>query len=158
MVKVRRIDWTIDTGEEWWSGTDDTVLIDIIRDGDRIIRLNLEPGHTPRLDRGESATYYWVFQPPDDIGVAVSGTSVPYTEEFPDGIEGHLDVTFTAQGEDAWEALDMESTVYTGRLRHIPGTIDEVEWVETLHDFYFPGRDILSTDRDEGVTKLNLNY
>ena len=158
MVKVKRIDWTIDTGKKWWSGTDDTVFIDIMRDGDRIIRINLEPGNTSRLDRGESVTYFWVFEHPDEIRKAVSGTTVPYTEEFPEGIEGHLDVTFTAQDEDAWEALDIQSAVHTGRLRNIPGTIDSVEWVENVHDFYFPGRDVLSTDHDEGVTRLNLNY
>ncbi len=142
---VRRIDWTIKTGAEWWSGTDDTVFVDIYRDDHRIIRLNLEPGDTPRLDRGEHATYYWVFQRSDGLGVNVSGTNVPHTEAFSDGIRGHLRTRFVTQGQDAWEALDMWSTVTTGRLRFIPGTIDSSVWEETHHDFFFPGRDILSS-------------
>lgn len=158
MTNVTRIDWTIQTGEKWWSGTDDTVKIEILRDGSLVKRLNLEPGHTPRLNRNEYATYYWVFQSPDNIGVSVSGTAVPYTEPFPHGIRGHLKVRFTAKGEDAWEALDISSTVQSGYLRSIPGTIDSVQWVVQLDDFYFPGRDVLSTDRSEGYTTLTLNY
>lgn len=158
MASVRKIDWTVKTGEEWWSGTDDPILIDIMRDDDRIKRLNLEPGRSHRLDRGESVTYFWVFDDPDLVGVSYSGTQVPYTEEFPKGIEGHLDVTFIAQGADAWEALDIRSTVYTGRMRHVPGSVDEFEWVEIPQDFNFRGREVLSTDHDEGVTRLNLNY
>lgn len=158
MSKVTRIDWTIQTGEVWWSGTNDTVKIEILRDASLIKRLNLEPGDTPRLDRGEYATYFWVFRNPDGVGVSVSGTVVPYSIDFPQGLSGHLKVKFIAKGEDAWEALDIFSTVYTGRLRHIPGTIDSQEWVEELHDFSFPGRDVLSTDHSEGVTTLTLNY
>lgn len=158
MVDIRRIDWTIRTGPEWWSGTNDTVKIEILRDGSLVKRLNLEPGNTPRLDRSEFATYFWVFQNPDNVGVAVSGTVVPYTERFPSGLVEHLSVRFIAKGEDAWEALDISSTVYTGQLRVVPGTSDELEWVEELHDFQFPGRDVLSTDRSEGVTRLTLNY
>jgi hypothetical protein len=158
MADVTRIDWTIQTGPQWWSGTDDTVKIEILRDDNVIKRLNLEPGDTPRLDRNEFVTYYWIFQhPPDGIAVAVSGTPVPYTESFPAGLSKHLRVRFIAKGDDAWEALDISSTVYTGRLRGIPGT-QAVEWVEELHDFQFPGRDVLSTDRSEGVTTLTLNY
>lgn len=158
MTNVTRIDWTIATGDAWWSGTDDTVKIEILRDGHLVQRLNLEPGRTPRLDRGEFTTYYWVFRDPDGLGVAVSGTVVPHTEPFPNGVGGHLKVRFVARGEDAWEALDISSTVHAGRLRHIPGTIDAHEWVEELFDFSFPGRDVLSTDRSEGFTTLTLNY
>jgi hypothetical protein len=158
MPGVTRIDWTIQTGDQWWSGTNDTVKIEITRDGDLIKRLNLEPGDTPRLDRNEFATYFWVFQHPDGLGVSVSGTPVPFTVDFPNGLSGHLEVRFRAKGEDAWEALDIDSTVRTGRLRHIPGTIDATEWVEEFHDFRFPGRDVLSTDRSEGVTTLTLHY
>ncbi len=158
MARVSQIDWTIKTGQLWWSGTDDIVRIEILRDGGLIKRLNLEPGDTPRLDRHEYATYYWVFRHPDGLGVNVSGTNVPYTEDFPEGISGHLKVRLAAKGNDAWEALDIDSTVHTGRLRHIPGTLDATEWVEELHDFSFPGRDVLSTDHSEGFTTLTLNY
>ncbi len=158
LERVERIDWTIETGDAWWSGTDDTVKIHIFRDDQRIIRLNLEPGDTPRLDRGETATYFWVFRRDDNIGINVSGTNVPHTEPFPAGVRGHLRVMFETRGQDAWEALDISSTVTTGRLRHIPGTIDASEWIRTPHDFDFPGRDVLSRDPDEGITRLTLNY
>ena len=70
MAKVTRIDWAINTGESWWSGTDTQIKIEIYRDNQLLKRLNLEPGRTPRLDRGEFATYFWVFQNPDGLGVA----------------------------------------------------------------------------------------
>ena len=75
MANVTRIDWRVQTGHQWWSGTDDTVKIEIWRDSTLIKRLNLEPGNTARLDRDEDTNYYWVFQDPDGVGVAVSGTT-----------------------------------------------------------------------------------
>jgi hypothetical protein len=158
MSKVTRIDWTIKTGSKWWSGTDTKIQMEIYRDNTMLKRLNLEPGHTPRLDRSELATYYWVFQSPDGIGVSVSGTPIPYYEEFPKGVRGHLKVKFVAKGDDAWEKDWISSAVRTGELRAVPGTIDSVVWVEDWETFYF-GRDItLSTDRSEGYTSLTLLY
>lgn len=158
MSKVTRIDWAIKTGGNWWSGTDTQIKIEIYRDDQLLKRLNLEPGQTPRLDRNEIATYYWVFQNPDRIGVAVSGTAVPYYENFPNGVRGHLKVKFIAKGDDAWEKDWIDSAVYTGELRHIAGTIDSVNWIEDWETFFF-GRDVvLSTDQSEGFTSLTLSY
>jgi hypothetical protein len=158
VTNVTRIDWTIKTGERWWSGTDTQIKLEIYRDNTMLKRLNLEPGHTPRLDHAELVTYYWVFQSPDGIGVAVSGTAVPYYEAFPNGARGHLRVKFIAKGDDAWEKDWIESVVYSGELRHVPGTIDSFVWVEDWDTFNF-GRDVvLSTDRSEGFTSLTLLY
>ncbi len=121
-------------------------------------RLNLEKGQTPRLDRAEEATYYWIFQHPDGLGVAISGTVVPYYEDFPNGIQGHLKVKLIAKGDDAWEKDWIDSTVYTGELRHIPGTIDSVRWIEDWETFFFGKDFVLSTDRSEGIAALTLNY
>jgi hypothetical protein len=82
MTNVTRIDWAIRTGDQWWSGTDSRIQMEIYRDGDLIKRLNLEPRNTPRLHRGEFADYFWVFQDPDGLGVSVSGTTVPYSVKF----------------------------------------------------------------------------
>lgn len=41
MTKVTKIDWTIKTGEQWWSGTDTQIKIEIYRDNDLMKRLNL---------------------------------------------------------------------------------------------------------------------
>lgn len=158
MTNVTRIDWTIKTGERWWSGTDTQVQIEIYRDQQLIKRLNLEPGRTPRLDQAEFQTYYWEFQSPDGLGVSVSGTAVPYYERFPDGVHGHLIVKFIARGDDAWEKDWIESAVYSGELRHIPGTIDSFRWVEDWETFLFDRDVVLSTDRAEGFTALNLRY
>jgi len=158
MAKVTRIDWSIKTGAQWWSGTDTQVKLEILRDDVLIKRLNLEPGRTPRLDRAEEATYYWQFQDPDGIGIAVSGTVVPYYEDFPNGISGHLKVRFVARGDDAWEKDWIRSNVYFGELRHVPGTIDSFVWHEDWEEFFFGQDVVLSTDRSEGFTSWTLNY
>lgn len=121
-------------------------------------RINLEPGRTPRLNRNEQATYYWIFQNPDGIGISVSGFAVPYYEIFPQGVHGHLKVKLIAKGDDAWEKDWISSTVHTGELVGIPGTIDSVQWIEGLETFHF-GRDVvLSTDSSEGYSALILEY
>jgi len=159
MAKVTKIDWTIKTTEKWWSGTDTRVTCEVFRDDSRLLLADLEPGNTPRLDRSELATYYWVFQNPSGIGVAVSGTPVPYYIDFKTGISGHLRVRFTAKGKDAWEKDWIRSNVYFGELRHVPGTIDSMVWVEDWETFFF-GRDVvLSTEKsDEGYASLTLLY
>ncbi|MCC7373206.1 MAG: hypothetical protein IT581_01020 [Verrucomicrobiales bacterium] len=158
MTKVTKIDWTIKTASQWWSGTDTPIKIEILRDGSLIKRLNLEPGMTSRLNRSELATYYWVFQNPDGIGVSVSGTAVPYTVNFPNGLQGHLKVRLVAKGDDAWEKDWIRSTVYYGDLKHVPGTIDSMVWKEDWESFYFGQDVVLSTDASEGYTAWTLNY
>lgn len=158
MSKVTRIDWTVKTGASWWSGTNTPIKIEIYRDDDLIKRINLEPGNTPRLHRDELATYFWEFKNPDGVGMAVSGTTVPYYENFPNGVRGHLRVKLVAKGDDAWEKDWIDSTVHTGELKHVPGTIDSVKWVENWDSFFY-GRDVvLSTDSSEGFSSLTLNY
>jgi hypothetical protein len=158
MEHVTRIDWTVHTGQQWWSGTDDTVQLEIFRDQTLIKRLNLEPGHTPRLNRGELANYFWVFQSPDGLGVSVSGTTVPFSVPFPNGVAGHLRVKLVAKGDDAWEKVSINSIVTTGNLRFIPGTIDASRWVEDFQSFFFGQDVVLSTDPSEGFTTWTLNY
>jgi hypothetical protein len=67
-------------------------------------------------------------------------------------------VRFVALGDDAWEKAWIDSSVYSGELRHIPGTIDSFEWHENVESFFF-GRDVvLSTDNREGTSALLLRY
>jgi hypothetical protein len=158
MTNVTKIDWTIKTGEQWWSGTDTRIGCEMFKDATLLQRANLEPGNTPRLDRAEQATYYWEFKNPSGLGVAVSGTTVPYYIEFPNGIAGHLRVRFTAYGQDAWEKDWIRSNVFHGQLRAVPGTIDSMVWVQDWDTFFF-GRDVvLSTDKNEGFASLTLLY
>ena len=158
MRKVTKIDWTIKTGEKWWSGTDTQIICEVFKDKSLLIKANLEPGNTPRLDRSELATYYWIFQNPSGIGVSVSGTPVPYYISFPDGLQNHLRVRFTAKGRDAWEKDWIKSNVYFGELRHIPGTIDSMVWNEDWEAFYFSRDVVLSEDSSEGYASLTLLY
>ena len=158
MTNITRIDWTVKTGDDWWSGTNDTIKIEIYRDNTLLKKLNLEPGNTPRLDRSELVNYYWVFQDPNGLGVSVSGTTVPFYHRFPNGVAGHLRVKLITSGEDAWQKLFIDSTVTSGQLRHVPGTIDAHRWVEDWESFYFGQTKVLSRDSSEGFTSLTLNY
>jgi hypothetical protein len=158
MTNVTRIDWTIQTGDQWWSGTDSRIQMEIYRDNDLIKRLNLEPGNTPRLHRGEFANYFWVFQDPDGLGTSVSGTTVPYSVRFPNGVDGHLRVKFVSKGDDAWEKVSIESIVTSGELQYVPGTIDGLRWVENFESFFFGQDVVLSTDTSEGHPTWTLLY
>jgi hypothetical protein len=158
MSKVTRIDWTFITSNQEGSGTDSRVSLNILRDGQLIVNINDEPGETSRLDRGEIATRFWQFRSPDNIGTSVSGVAIPYTENFPNGVRGHLVVRIQIDGDDAWRKDSIESTVWSGQLRSVPGTIDSVEWVETGEAFVFSRDVVLSTNPAEGTTILELRY
>ena len=158
MKKVTKITWRIQTGNEWWSGTDTEIDMEILRDGNILQRLRLEPGRTSRLNRNEQATYYWVFRDSSGIGVSLSGFTPPYYEEFPNGIGGHLRVKFIARGDDAWEKVAIHSTVFSGDIRSVPNTIDSLYWEEHRDDFAFTRDVVLSTDGGEGFSSLTINY
>lgn len=158
MKKVRKIDWTFHTSTQEGSGTDSKVTIKIFRDNEQLAFMNQEPGETARLDRGENGTYYWIFKNPSGLGTAVSGKPVPYTEEFPDGLNGHLKVQFEIWGDDAWRIGNIESKVYSGEMEFVPGTIDDWNWEETPDSFSFNGEDVMSSNNEEGIRKLTLHY
>jgi hypothetical protein len=158
MKKVTKISWRIQTGNLWWSGTDTEVDMEIYRDGTLLQRLLLEPGRTARLNRNENATYFWVFVNNSGIGVSYSGFTPPYYEEFPNGINGHLKVKFIARGDDAWEKVAIYSTVFTGEIRSVPGTIDSLYWEEHRDEFAFTKDVVVSTDTKEGYPTWTLLY
>lgn len=158
MKRVTKISWRIQTGNQWWSGTDTEVDMEIYRDGILLQRLRLEPGRTTRLNRNEQATYFWVFENHTGIGVSYSGFTPPYYQEFPNDIRGHLKVKFIARGDDAWEKVAIFSTVFSGEIRGVPGTIDSLYWQEERDEFAFTRDIVLSKDSGEGVTSLTLNY
>ena len=158
MKRVTQISWRIQTGNQWWSGTDTEIDMEIYRDRTLLQRLKLEPGRTARLNRNESATYFWVFQNHSRISTSYSGFTPPYFEEFPNDIKGHLKVKFIARGDDAWEKVAIYSTVFCGEICGVPGTIDSLYWKEERDEFAFTRDIVLSTDSGEGFTSLTLNY
>lgn len=158
MKKVTKITWRIQTGNQWWSGTDTEVDMEIYRDGTLLQKLRLEPGRTSRLNRNEQATYFWEFVNHSGIGVSISGFTPPYYEEFPADIFGHLKVKFIARGDDAWEKVSINSTVCSGDIRSVPGTIDSLYWQEHRDELAFTRDIVLSTDTNEGFTSLTINY
>ncbi len=133
MKKVTKIEWTFHTS-------------------------NLKNSGTDRLDKGEVRKYWWEFKNPSGIGTAVSGQAVPYTEDFPNGIRGHLKVQLAIRGDDAWRVGVIESRVVYGEMVGVKGTIDSWKWEEGSEYFEFKGEDVLSTDKSEGIHNLNLIY
>lgn len=160
MTKVTKVSWRIRTGSQWWSGTDTEVDMELFRDTHLIQRLRLEPGRTSRLNRGEDATYFWVFRDPNPngLGVSYSGFTPPYYEEFANGVPGHLKVKLIARGDDAWEKFSIVSTVFSGEIRGVPGTIDSLFWDEHRDDFVFSRDVVMSTDPREGHSTWTLLY
>jgi len=161
MTNVTRISWTIKTGNQWWSGTNSKVRIEIYRDDQLLKSLNLEPSKTPRLDKGELVAYGWIFQHPEArLGNAFSGEPVPYYEEFPQGVRGHLKVKFITRGKDAWEIDWISSTVFSGNISTIGlGQPGSFVWFEDCEVFRFKDLpSVLSTDQSEGSTSLTLDY
>ena len=167
MTKVIKIDWTVKTGDQGWSGTDTPVQIEIYRDHELIKSLHLEPGRTPRLDRSELATYLWEVTADQGNGPLDAASSFPQGyQDFPEGIAGHLRVKVIARGDDAWEKEWIESTVHTAELQ--PAQEGQAEaaqegqeqlvWVETRRTFRFGRAQVLSTDPVEGARAITLLY
>ena len=99
-----------------------------------------------------------MFQNNTGLGESYSGFTPPFYIEFPNGIQGHLKVKFIARGNDAWEKTSIISTVFSGDIRAVPGTIDSLYWEEQRDEFVF-GRDVvLSTDSSEGHATWTLLY
>jgi hypothetical protein len=158
MKNVTKISWRIRTGNQWWSGTDTKIDVEMYRDGTLLQLASVEPGRTSRLNRNEDVTYFWVFQNNTGLGESYSGFTPPFYIEFPNGIQGHLKVKFIARGNDAWEKTSIISTVFSGDIRAVPGTIDSLYWEEQRDEFVF-GRDVvLSTDSSEGHATWTLLY
>jgi hypothetical protein len=158
MKRVTKISWRIRTGNQWWSGTDTEIDVEMYRDGTLLQRASVEPGRTSRLNRGEDATYFWEFKNNSGIGVSISGFTPPFFIEFPNGIQGHLKVKFIARGDDAWEKTSIISTVFSGEIRGVPGTIDSMYWEEHRDEFNFSQDVVLSTDSSEGHANWTLLY
>jgi hypothetical protein len=67
-------------------------------------------------------------------------------------------VRIRIHGDDAWRKQRIESDVWSGELRGVPGTIDSVQWVETPQHFVFSQEVVLSTNNAEGHTTWDLRY
>jgi hypothetical protein len=100
MVEVSKIGWTWHTAAAPGSGTDARVTIRVRRDGQQLAYVRgVGRDGAPRPSRYES---WWTFVNPTGIGTAVSGKTVPYTEQFPQGVAGHLTVELEIHGDDKW--------------------------------------------------------
>ena len=156
------ISWTITTGNKWWSGTNSRIDLEIFRDDLLIKRLMLEPGDTNRLTRGATESFQWDFVPPVDPDNPLHNTGpdngFPDCVVFDDGVHGHLFVDLVARGDNAWEKVLIESTVFGGdseevfgAFRFVPGTMNKT----------FDQRVVLSNDwlrPDEGHERWSLKY
>jgi hypothetical protein len=162
---VSQLGWHIKTRSEPGSGTDSRVTVIIIRDDDHIIALNVEPGETERLDRGNSIFHSWKFTGaifvPSNYVTWAAGLGYPDAVEFPDDIQGHLKCRFEIHGDDMWRKDEIIGYVRYTRPQHVSGTIDSQIWVDDLnwtHAGNFTQDKNLSTDSSEGFQCLTLIY
>ncbi len=162
---VSAIGWDIKTSTEPGSGTDSRVTVTILRDDVPILALNVEPGETERLDRGNSVFHTWNFTGaifvPSDFTTWVAGLGYPDAVEFPDDIQGHLKCRFAIYGDDLWRKDDIIGYVRYTRPQHVPGTIDSQIWVDDInwtHAGSFTQDVNLSTDASEGHQRWTLIY
>ena len=146
---ISAIGWDIKTSDEPGSGTDSRVTVTILRDDSAILSLNVEPGETVRLDRGNSVFHSWKFRGaifvPSDVISWVGG----------------LGYRFTIHGDDLWRKDDIIGYVRYTRPQHVPGTIDSQIWVDDINWTNVGNftQDVnLSTDASEGFTNWTLIY
>lgn len=164
---LSEIGWDIKTSIAQFSGTNTPISVEIMRDNTLVIALLIEPGNTPRLDRGTSAFYWWRFQGanfapnPSGIGHSIGGQGFPHGVEFPQDIKGHLKCRLRAWGDDMWIKDNIDGYVRYARLVGVPGTIDSTIWVDDLN-WTSVGRftqDVaVSTDPSEGHRTWTLIY
>lgn len=162
---IHEIGWQIDTAGAQYSGTDSRVSTTILRDNAAVITLNIEPGNTQRLHRGESSFYWWRFAGTNfvdsDIVSWIAGLPFPDGVEFPDDVHGHLKCRFRIYGDDLWRKDQIIGYVRYMTYHHIPGTIDSFAWVPDINwtQVGVFGQDVvLSTDSSEGFSTWTLNY
>ena len=162
---VSEIGWHIKTSTEPGSGTDSRVTVTILRDDAPILALNVEPGETEKLDRGNSVFHWWKFRGaifvPSDITSWAAGLGYPNAVEFPDDVQGHLKCRFEIHGDDLWRKDDIIGYVRYTKPKHVPGTIDSQIWVDDInwtHVGAFTQNVNLSTDASEGYQKWTLIY
>lgn len=162
---VRALGWDIATAADPGSGTDSNVTLEILRDGQVVIALNVEPGETERLDRGNSVFHYHYvvgthFEP-GDIVSWVGGLGYPNGIEFSDDIGGHLRCRLRIHGDDKWVKDNIGAYVKYTSPQHVAGTIDSQIWADDI-SWTFIGnfsQDVaMSTDAGEGVSTWTLAY
>lgn len=162
---IHEIGWHIITSGARFSGTDSQVTVTILRDDSPIIALNMEPGNTPRLHRGESSFYWWRFTgtifTDGDTVTWIGGLPYPDGVEIPNDVQGHLKCRFRIFGDDLWRKDEIVGYVRYITYHHIPGTIDAFEWVPDLNWTQvgvFSRDGVLSTDPSEGFVTWTLIY
>ena len=162
---VSSIGWHIKTSSDKYSGTNSRVTVSILRDDISILALNVEPGSTTRLDRGNSVFHSWKFQGaifyPSEFNTWLGGLAFPDAVEFPDDIQGHLKCKFEIHGDDLWKKDDIIGYVKYATPQSVPGTIDSQIWVEDLNWTNvgnFTQDVILSADSSEGYKTWTLIY
>lgn len=164
---ISEIGWDVKTSRSQFSGTNTAISVEILRDNLQVIVLLVEPGNTPRLDRGTSQFFWWKFQGanfapnPSGIGHTTGGEGFPHGVEFPQDIHGHLRCRLRAGGDDMWIKDNIDAYVRYARLISVPGTIDSRVWVDDLNWTAvgsFTQDVAISTDPHEGTPTWTLVY
>lgn len=167
MTWITKIGFRVWTDAAPYAGTDNLVLVNLMRDGDTKERLRLDYAHLDDLEPN-SRRFYGFQIPrrhldktkplPDGIGQIPS----PYPAtgiEFSADLRGHLKCQLEIKGDDLW--IKDRVDIYVKYISLKATSFDTVEWLE---DAFWTrlgiwGQDVtLSRDSGEGFTRWNLVY
>lgn len=164
---VRDIGFEIQTSNVKDAGTDSRVSVTILRDDDEIVTWVIEPGNTPRLNRGEYELYsYTITGNHSDTSIGVEPAS-PLSGEveppqnylaFRAGVKGRLRCRLRIYGTDLWKVESIQVSVRYLHTAHVPGTFDTFAWVPDS-DWHVVGQFKnlkMSSDSSEGYRSITL--
>lgn len=145
MLYVRQIGWEVVTSTEGSNGSkaqsssngpEVAASVTVLRDDDPIVTLDMEPGYTPCLSRGNATFYYWTFSgncPDPNLSADGDNARVEHPRqdyvEFANGVAGHLRCRFEVGGDNQWQTDQITGYVRYLHRQSLPGTIDSTAWM-----------------------------
>lgn len=161
----------VQTKDAPYAGTDSTVQIVIMRDGEELRTRTLNHDGENDLERGATRNYDYrgethlprrndeTEELPDNI-VQNPMPHPSYGFEFSNGLEGHLTIKLRITGQDMW--IKDKVDLYVVFIRRRATSFDTEEWQEDSNWTFIHSwtQDVeMSTDSSEGRTtwKLNVN-
>lgn len=158
----------VGTKDERFAGTDSLIQAAVRRDGTTLGLLNLDYPTIDDHERGDARNYDYIGptklvrnndatpELPDGIG-RIPMPYPGYGYEFSNGLSGHLTIQLRIRGDDMW--IKDFVHLYVIFIRLVATSFDTLAWIEDNHWTYIASwtRDFeMSTDSDEGITRLNL--
>jgi hypothetical protein len=167
----------IGTANKIDAGTDELVVVEVLRDGKRIVALSLDVPIEDDLERGAFRHYEYFGLPlrndktpfdPNAVGIPVGGETTGSTNpshpasglEFSSGLNGHLAFRLRIAGDDMW--IKDNVTFAHREMKRLPvGTTSQFVWKTSggwQDGGNWPADAALSTDSREGTATRKLAF